>query len=210
MFRLDNARINCVRRGLERLSLDHRRWVSFAFLNTDEVQSLREHAKALPMRKARRIASYKNHGVFQDFDICFPAPRAGAIASLAACLEQGINRAVGSMSPTPLSTPVRFDDFAVQRYDAGSDGIGVHRDAARYREIVAIVTLAGASRLFATAARCNARRVQINDRPGRIVLLSAPGFAGREDDKARPFHGVDNVVGGRLSLGLRISLNEAD
>ena len=44
----------------------------------------------------------------------------------------------------------------------------------------------------------------INDKPGRIVLLSAPSFAGRKGGEARPLHGVDNVHGGRLSLGLRI------
>ena len=38
----------------------------------------------------------------------------------------------------------------------------------------------------------------------RIVLLSAPGFAGRTGEVARAFHGVDRVQGGRLSLGLRV------
>ena len=44
----------------------------------------------------------------------------------------------------------------------------------------------------------------IDDRPGRIVLLSAPAFAGRTGEAARPLHGVDHVQGGRLSLGLRV------
>ena len=67
-----------------------------------------------------------------------------------------------------------------------------------------IATLAGNSRLFATNSRDGQQRLIINDKPGRIVLLSAPSFAGREGEVARPLHGVDHVHGGRLSLGLRI------
>ena len=108
------------------------------------------------------------------------------------------------ITPSPFSTAFNFNDFAIQRYPIGSRGIGVHRDALRYQHIVVIATLAGQSRLFATPRRdCGQRRV-IDDRPGRIVLLSAPAFAGREGEAARPLHGVDHVHGGRLSLGLRV------
>jgi hypothetical protein len=108
------------------------------------------------------------------------------------------------MTPSPFSTDFRFDDFAIQRYPAGSRGIGVHRDGLRYQHIVMIATLAGQSRLFATPIRDGGQRRVIDDRPGRIVLLSAPEFAGRTGEAARPLHGVDHVQGGRLSLGLRV------
>ena len=70
--------------------------------------------------------------------------------------------------------------------------------------IVVIATLAGQSRLFVAPSRDGGKRRVIDDRPGRIVLLSAPGFAGRTGEVARAFHGVDRVQGGRLSLGLRV------
>jgi hypothetical protein len=142
--------------------------------------------------------------VFQDFDICFPAPRIDAFDQFAHCLETGLVQAGQMMSPSPFSTDFRFDDFAIQRYPTGSRGIGVHRDGLRYQHIVVIATLAGQSRLFATPSRDGGQRRVIDDRPGRIVLLSAPAFAGRTGEAARPLHGVDHVHGGRLSLGLRV------
>ena len=112
------------------------------------------------------------------------------------------------MTPSPFLTDYWFDDFAIQRYPPGSRGIGIHRDGLRYRHIVVIATLAGKARLFSTPSRdCRKRRV-IDDRPGRIVLLSAPAFAGRTGETARPLHGVDRVQGGRLSLGLRVKCPE--
>ena len=107
------------------------------------------------------------------------------------------------MTPSPFSIDFRFDDFAIQRYPPGSRGIGIHRDGLRYQHIVVIATLAGQSRLFVVPSRDGGQRRVIDDRPGRIVLLSAPGFAGRTGEEARAFHGVDRVQGGRLSLGLR-------
>ena len=74
----------------------------------------------------------------------------------------------------------------------------------RYKHIVVIATLAGQSRLFAVAPAAMVASAKDDDRPGRIVLLSAPGFAGRTGEVARAFLGVDRVQGGRLSLGLRV------
>ncbi|MDC1120695.1 hypothetical protein OAT72_02375, partial [Alphaproteobacteria bacterium] len=82
-------------------------------------------------------------------------------------------------------------------------GIGIHRDGKRYKHIVVIITLAGRSRLFSTATRDGQQRRRIDDRPGRLVLLSADGFAARYDEDSRPLHGVDQVQDGRLSIGLR-------
>ena len=73
----------------------------------------------------------------------------------------------------------------------------------KYRQIVVIITLDGASRLFTCADRQGSAKRRIDDRPGRLVLLSADGFAGRSGEDARPLHGVDRVSGGRLSLGFR-------
>ena len=43
----------------------------------------------------------------------------------------------------------------------------------------------------------------LDDSPGQLLLLAAPGFSGLADPKKRPLHAVDQVTGGRLSLGLR-------
>ena len=82
-------------------------------------------------------------------------------------------------------------------------GIGVHRDGRRYYGIVVIVTLAGASRLVSCADRAGKAKRRIDDRPGRVVLLTATGFDGRMEETVRPLHSVDRVEAGRLSLGFR-------
>ena len=204
VFELDPSRVGQLWRALQRLAQPGRQWVSFNFLTKDEVACLTKLAERQSFRSARPEISYKSNRVFQDFDICFPAPRIDAFDQFAHCLEKGLFQAGQMMTPSPFSTDFWFDDFAIQRYPPGSRGIGVHRDGLRYWHIVVIATLAGKSRLFSTLSRDGGKRRVIDDRPGRIVLLSAPAFAGRTGDVARPLHGVDHVQGGRLSLGLRV------
>lgn len=204
MFGLDPSRVGQLRRALDRLAQPGRKWISFAFLTKDEVACLTKLAERQSFRSAHPEVSYKSNRVFQDFDICFPAPRIDAFDQFAGCLERGLFKAGQMMTPSPFSTDFRFNDFAIQRYPPGSRGIGVHRDGLRYRHIVVIATLAGKSRLFSTPSRDGRKRRVIDDRPGRIVLLSAPAFAGRAGESARPLHGVDHVQGGRLSMGLRV------
>jgi hypothetical protein len=204
MFGLDSSRVEQLRRALNRLAQPGRQWVSFAFLTKDEVSCLTKLAERQPFRSASPEISYKSNRVVQDFDICFPAPRIEAFDHFAHFLERGLFQAGQMMIPSPFSTDFRFDDFAIQRYPPGSRGIGIHRDGSRYRHIVVIATLAGKSRLFSTPSRDGRKRRVIDDRPGRIVLLSAPAFAGRTGEAARPLHGVDRVQGGRLSLGFRV------
>ena len=204
MFGLDPSRVWQLRRALKRLAQPGRQWVSFAFLSKDEVSCLTKLAEHQPFRGVCPEISYKSNRIFQDFDICFPAPRIDAFDRFAHCLETGLFQAGQMMTPSPFSIDFRFDDFAIQRYPPGSRGIGVHRDGVRYQHIVVIATLSGQSRLFTTPNRNGAQRRVIDDRPGRIVLLSAPAFAGRTGEVARPLHGVDQVQGGRLSLGLRV------
>jgi len=154
-------------------------------------------------RTAQNEIVHRENRVFQDFDVCFPAPRIGAFDDLAAGLESGLFAAGATLAHNPFETRFQFDDFAIQRYPAGSRGIGIHRDGKRYKHIVVIITLAGQSRLFSTASRTGETRQRIDDRPGRLVLLSADGFAGRYDEDSRPLHGVDCVRTGRLSIGFR-------
>ena len=204
MFGLDPSRVGQLRRALDRLAQPGRKWISFSFFTEDEVACLTKLAECQSFRSACPEVSHKSNRVFQDFDICFPAPRIDAFDQFAHCLERGLFKAGQMMAPSPFSTDFRFNDFAIQRYPPKSRGIGIHRDGLRYRHIVVIATLAGKSRLFSTPSRDGGKRRVIDDRPGRIVLLSAPAFAGRTGEAARPLHGVDHVQGGRLSLGLRV------
>ncbi len=204
LFELDAKRLGRFRRALLRLAKPDCQWVSFTFFNENELACLTRLAKRQKFRSVSPEVSFKANRVFQDFEICFPAPRIGALDRFASCLETGLYEVGQMITPSPFLTAFRFNDFAIQRYAPGSQGIGVHRDAERYHHIVVIATLTGQSRLFATDSRYGLQRRMIDDRPGRIVLLSAPSFAGRQGELARPLHGVDHVHGGRLSLGLRV------
>jgi hypothetical protein len=203
VFEITGKRLNKLRNALARLAMPSRRWVSLDFFSDSEITALRHLANAQTFRTAQSEIVHRKNRVFQDFDVCFPAPRIGAFEDLAAELEAGLFAAGASLANNPFETRFQFDDFAIQRYPPGSRGIGIHRDGKRYKNIVVIITLAGQSRLFSSASRTGETRKRINDRPGRLVLLSADGFAGRYNEESRPLHGVDCVRGGRLSIGLR-------
>ena len=189
--------------AVRRLAKDECRITSTAFFDEAEVQILRDLALAQKFRTAQTEIKHKSRSVFQDFAVCFPAPRVGAFDTVANLLEIGLSRAGAGLAPSPFEGPICLEDFAIQHYPAGSRGIGIHRDGLRYRQIVVIITLEGESRLFSCDDREGTNKQPIDDQPGRIVLLSAAGFAGREGEDARPLHGVDQVTGGRLSIGFR-------
>lgn len=202
-FTVTSSRVAAMRRALGRLQAPHRRVTSLEFLTRSELDALCTFAERQRFRTATAQIEHRGNRVFQDFDVCFPAPREGVFSQLARLLETTLNLSGGEMSPPPLPGNIHLNDFAIQRYPAGSRGIGIHRDGRRYRGIVVIVTLSGSSRLFTCDDRQGRGARRIDDRPGRIVLLSAEGFAGREGEGARPLHGVDQVTSGRLSLGFR-------
>ena len=203
MFEITGKRQNKLYTALTRLAAPSRRWVSLDFFTDAEITALNYLANAQTFRTAQSEIVHRENRVFQDFDVCFPAPRIGAFDDLATGLESGLFAAGSELAFNPFETRFQFDDFAIQRYPAGSRGIGIHRDGKRYKHIVVIIALAGQSRLFSTASRTGETRQRIDDRPGRLVLLSADGFAGRYDENSRPLHGVDCVRTGRLSIGFR-------
>ena len=185
MFEVTPKRIAAMRRALVRLSAAGTRAVSLSFLDRTEVEGFAACSHAV-LRTATPSIEYRGNNVRQDFDVCFPAPRQGVFDRLATCLEMVIGEACDTMLEPPVTGRLQLNDFAIQRYPKNSCGIGIHRDGRRYRGIVAIVTLAGGSRLFTCDDRDGRNARALDDRPGRIVLLSAPGFAGREAEDARP------------------------
>ena len=202
-FAATPARMTAMRRALLRLQAPMRRVASLDFLTAAEISALRACADRQAFRTATPQIEHRGNRVFQDFDVCFPAPRTGAFGKLASLLETTLDSASASLSEPPLAPGITLNDFAIQRYPAGSRGIGIHRDGRRYRGIVVIVTLSGESRLFTCTDRQGLGARRVDDRPGRIVLLSAEGFAARKGEDARPLHGVDHIGSGRLSLGFR-------
>ena len=203
MFEIDQKRQTKLNAAISSLASPSCRWISLNFFTNKEVIALRNLACSQKFRKAKAKVSYRANQVYQDFDVCFPAPRIGSFDQLATSLEGSLFAAGLIQKNNPFQTKFYFDDFAIQRYPVGSRGIGIHRDAKRYKHIVVIINLAGQSRLFSAMSREGATCQRIEDRPGHLVLLSAEGFAGRYKEDARPLHGVDQVDNGRLSIGFR-------
>ncbi len=138
--------------------------------------------------------------VRQDFEICMPVPDGSLFHACRDALERLLAQTLDVMPAPPLEAPPRLNDLVVQRYPAGSLGITPHRDHLSYRDLVAIVTLAGQARFFVSSDRSGKDAREVPIPPGSLLLMRAPGFAGRDD---RPFHFLNDVSEERVCLGLR-------
>jgi hypothetical protein len=157
-------------------------------------------ARTLSYRTARNEIGDGARAVRQDFDICMAPPRPSPLWALAAELEEFLGHALAGQRPALLAGRFTFNDVVVQRYPAGSFGITAHRDHLRYTGLVALILLSGEGRFFTCAERSGLEAREIPWRPGELLLMRAPGFAGRRD---RPFHFLRDVSSERYSIGLR-------
>jgi len=185
-------------RSLSRLAEEDA--ASIDLLSAEGCADLVAASAELCYREARPVIGEGEREVRQDFEICMPVPDGSLFHDCRNALERLLGQALGVMPAPPLFVPPRLNDLVVQRYPAGSRGITAHRDHLCYRDLVAIVTLAGRARFFVSTDRSgeNAREVPIP--PGSLLLMRAPGFAGHDD---RPFHFLNDVKEERICLGLR-------
>ena len=197
MFENSENRKDAFHHALNSLTENECAFASFDFFDVAEMTALIAQTDSLTFRSATKVVG---NNVHQDMDVCFPAPRIGAFDKCASLLEQIIKSWSGF--DQHILPDFHLNDFAAQRYPACSQGIGIHKDGLRYKNLVIIITLSGQSRLFYTDKREGGERIKIDDSPGRIVLLKATGFSGNQED-IRALHGVDRIETGRLSLGFR-------
>ena len=174
--------------------------LSLPLLGPDACQWLVAAAGPLPYRRATAVIGEAEHAVHQDFDLCYAIPPSSPFHAVAAAFETLLAEANARLDPPPLAAPPRLNDLIVQRYPRGSRGITAHRDHARYEGLVAVIPLSGAARFFLCADRAGTAAREIPAPVGSVVLMRAPGFAGRRD---RPFHFVTDITNERLSFGLR-------
>jgi hypothetical protein len=98
----------------------------------------------------------------------------------------------------------RPNEFTVQRYRPGPVGISPHLDGKRFRRLVAVFTTEGSAPFAICAERAGPAIAQWIAEPGSLVLLRAPGLAGRRD--GRPFHTVGAPDEGmRYSVAFRMN-----
>ena len=180
--------------------LDSEEGVSLPFLCPTEGERLAAAGEDLPYRLARPILGTPGKEVCQDFELTVAIPENSVFHDLASALETELDAAMALLPNPPLASLPPLNDLILQRYETTSKGITPHRDHIRYRGLVALVTLVGEARFFVCEDRSGAGAREVPMGPGSLVLLRAPGFAGRE---GRPFHYLDRVKKRRVSLGLR-------
>ena len=170
-FHLDQSRIGVFAKAVH--SLQDASFANPLFFAETEIQLLRREASALPFRKAQTLVG---KDVYQDFSICFPAPLKNSFKLVAQMLEEAC-KTIAKERQGLFESEVKINDFAVQSYPAHSRGIGIHKDGLRYRNLVFILTLDGQSELFICSDRQGTDRQVVPDKPGRLVILPAPGLA---------------------------------
>ena len=200
---LTEGRIRAMTAAFQDLSQEGVLATSVPFFSPDDINILIKQCSKLPMRQAKPRVGTEGREVIQDFDICFPAPRERALAQLADLLEETIAEVQNRAETSFIDEAFHLNNVAVQHYPPNSAGIGVHMDSLRYRGVVFIINLAGQSTLSTCRDRDGNDARIIDDQPGRLAVLSAPGFCGREGEGARALHYVRDVTSGRLSIGLR-------
>lgn len=102
------------------------------------------------------------------------------------------------------STPFRPDEVTLMRYRTTGDGIGAHRDHARYRSVIFVASLTGVGRFTVVNDRAG---TDVRDewlvQPGDVVLLAAGAATDR-----RPLHVARTIRAPRVSLALRMSRDD--
>lgn len=173
---------------------------SLPLLELEALPALLTATQILSYRVGRREIGSGEKVVRQDFDICMAPPKTNPIWDLASELEEYLARAFEGLHPPLLAGRFGFNDLVVQRYNSGSFGITMHRDHVRYTGLVALIQLSGDGRFFVSDTRSSSGAREIFWRPGHLLLMRAPGFAGRKD---RPFHYLCDIATERYSIGLR-------
>ena len=105
------------------------------------------------------------------------------------------------MKNRPLfTTPLSFNELSLQRYEVGSQGITPHLDQQSCINLICIIVLCGNCRFCVCKDREGDDPFQLDAQPGNAILLRAPGFLGED---YRPFHFLTDIVGPRISFGMR-------
>jgi len=174
--------------------------LSVPLLEDGARRRLMRAAARLPYRPACPVIVDGARAVYQEFDLCADLPLESPFHGLARALEDLLAQALARLDTPPLAVAPRLNDLIVQRYPRGALGITPHRDHIRYEGLVAIVPLCGAAHFFVCADRSGRAPRPVPAPPGHLLLMRAPGFAGRRD---RPFHAVRDITVRRLTVGLR-------
>lgn len=174
--------------------------VSLPLLPPADCRRLIAAAEALPYRRATPVIGSGDKEVHQDFELTVALAPGDPFHRLADRLHGLVATALAQLDPPPLAPLPTFNDLIVQRYAPGSAGITPHRDHICYEGLIALVTLCGRGRFWLCADRGGRDRRELPMPAGGLIILRAPGFAGRTD---RPFHALSDITETRIGVGIR-------
>ncbi len=197
MFEVTKEKKQKILHSLEVLSSMDRQIISLPYFSNEEILSLIDCCRGFTFREASPLTKT---GITQDFSVCFPAPKIGVLKK---CVNHFNLIFSNPKFECFFSSMVEFNDIAVQKYEKGSSGIGIHRDSQRYRDLILIICLSGQSQFFIANNREGSSAQIIDDTPGKLIMMAGPGFKNLGKPKNRLLHGVKNIKKARLSLGLR-------
>lgn len=183
-------------------ALEDRGGISVLMLPHDTREALLAEAREYPyVPQPRVVGPYR---VRQELASCDAFKRRSLCAELRDQFQRILSSALATIprDDYPWATPLAFNDMLLQRYLPGPLGISPHRDFATMVNLVAIFTLCGTARFCLCRDREGNDPVELESRPGTVILLRAPGFQNTTADD-RPFHFVDHITEERISFALR-------
>jgi len=195
---LPSAPENLLLEGLDRLAIEDA--LAVPYLTGKECAELVASCEQLTFRDASPVLAKPGHEVYQDLELTTDIPEDSPLLALAKRVEADLQEALDRLVPTALDYPFVINDFIVQRYAPGQQGITPHRDHVRYRGLVVIVVLSGVGKFWVCGDREGGNAREIPESPGVLLLMRAPDFAGRSD---RPFHALSDITETRYSFGMR-------
>lgn len=116
-----------------------------------------------------------------------------------------LTRAFAALPDNPLRGSIGFNDRDMHWYPESPIGVGFHRDGECFRQLIAIVVLAGAGQFVLADERDDNPHtaLRIIAVPGDVILLRANGFDGHDAKETERLHGVFNIRKFRATLSFR-------
>lgn len=170
---------------------------SFPFLDERFRKVLADDAIQLPFAERKSVTT---SGVYQELSACDAFPPKSIFITVRNYVQTLMMEKLKEFSVYPFATSLDWNDITVQRYGAGSTGIGPHRDYKTLRNLICVIVLQGVCRFCVCADRSGSGAEEIDATPGRAIMIRAAGFLGND---ARPFHFIDQIPKLRITLGFR-------
>ncbi len=116
--------------------------------------------------------------------------------------DQILQKVAANGASNPFSTPFRFNEISLQRYDAGSIGITPHMDGRSVMNLITVTVLEGESKFALCEDRQGSNPHYLDTTPGNVIFMRSTGFLGSD---YRPFHFVTDIPNKRTVVGIRQS-----